>query len=180
MSQSMNLGKLIDLDMFIGPMSLTTQELERFAAVLTTAPERWAHLVRHAGDERIYDRIWDDPDVNAWLICWSEDQDTGYHDHDESAAAVAVVAGRVREERLTLGARQRSREVVAGEMFTVPPVAIHRVLHAGTGPAVTIHAYSPPLIRTGAYQIAPDGELQRESLPSEAELAARPAAAVVA
>jgi mannose-6-phosphate isomerase-like protein (cupin superfamily) len=160
-------------------MSLTSQELERFAAALATAPERWAHLVRHAGDERVYDQIWDDPDVNAWVICWSEDQDTGYHDHDESAAAVAVVAGRVREERLTLGARPRSREVEAGETFTVPPVAIHRVLHAGTAPAVTIHAYSPPLTRTGAYRISPNGELQRESLPSEAKLAA-PAVAAAA
>lgn len=161
-------------------MSLTTQELERFTVALATTPERWAHLVRHAGDERVYDRIWDDPDVNAWLICWSEDQDTGYHDHDESAAAIAVLAGRVREERLTLGARPRSREAAAGETFTVPPVAIHRVLHAGTAPAVTIHAYSPPLMRTGAYWIAPDGVLQRESLPSETELAARPAGAVAA
>lgn len=161
-------------------MGLTSQELERFAAALATAPERWAHLVRHTGDERMYDQIWDDPDVNAWVICWSEDQDTGYHDHDESAAAVAVVAGQVREERLTLGARPRSREVAAGATFTVPPVAIHRVLHAGTAPAVTIHAYSPPLTRTGAYRISPDGELQRESLPSEAKLAAAPAVAAAA
>ena len=33
---------------------------------------------------RVYEQIWDDEHVNAWLICWSEDQDTGFHDHDES------------------------------------------------------------------------------------------------
>ena len=60
-------------------------------------------------------------------------------------------------------------------MFTVPPVAIHRVLHAGDGPAVTIHAYSPPLTRTGSYHVGPDGELQRESQPFEEELRAEPA-----
>ena len=48
------------------------------------APERWRHLVRHADDARVYEQIWDDEDVNAWVICWSEDQDTGFHDHDES------------------------------------------------------------------------------------------------
>jgi mannose-6-phosphate isomerase-like protein (cupin superfamily) len=159
-------------------MSLTIEELERFATALAGAPERWAHLVRHPGQERVYERIWDDPDVNAWVICWSQDQDTGYHDHDESAAAVAVVSGRVREDRLALRAPPRSREVEAGLAFVVPAVAIHRVLHAGSAPAVTIHAYSPPLTRTGVYRISPDGELQRESLPSEIELAAEPAVAV--
>jgi hypothetical protein len=52
----------------------------------------------------------------------------------------------------------------------VEPSAIHRVLHAGTGPAVTVHAYSPPLRRMGAYHIGPDGQLQRESQSFEEEL----------
>jgi len=157
-------------------VSLTIDELERFAAGLAASPERWRHLVRHADDARVYEQIWDDDDVNAWVICWSEDQDTGFHDHDESAAGIAVVSGRVREDRLTLGGRPRSREIGAGDIFTVPPVAIHRVLHAGDGPAVTIHAYSPPLRRTGAYRVSDAGELERESQPFEAEL--RPHAAL--
>jgi quercetin dioxygenase-like cupin family protein len=158
-------------------MSLTTEQLERFAAGLAASPERWSHLVRHADDMRVYEQIWDDEEVNAWVICWSEDQDTGFHDHDHSAAAITVVAGRVREDRLTLGAKPRSREQGAGATFTVPPVAIHRVLHAGHGPAVTIHAYSPPLRRTGAYRVGANGELEREALDYGAELRAEPALA---
>ena len=50
-------------------------------------------------------------DVNAWLICWSEDHDTGFHDHDASAAAITVMAGHVREDRLRFGA-QRTRDRV--------------------------------------------------------------------
>jgi quercetin dioxygenase-like cupin family protein len=158
-------------------MSLPPDQLERFAAGLAATPERWRHLVRHADDLRVYEQIWDDEDVNAWLICWSEDQDTGFHDHDESGAAITVVSGMVREDRLTIGGAPRSRELGAGETFTVPPVAIHRVLHAGDGPAVTIHAYSPPLTRMGAYRIGPDGELERESQPFEVELRGEPALA---
>jgi mannose-6-phosphate isomerase-like protein (cupin superfamily) len=156
-------------------VSLTLTELERFAAGLAASPERWRHLVRHADDARVYEQIWDDDDVNAWVICWSEDQDTGFHDHDDSAAGIAVVSGSVREERLTIGSSPRARELGPGSTFTVPPVAIHRVLHAGDQPAVTIHAYSPPLARTGAYRIGADGELERESLPYETELRAEPA-----
>jgi mannose-6-phosphate isomerase-like protein (cupin superfamily) len=151
-------------------VSLTPEELHRFVTLLAAWPEFWRKHVRHSDDVRVYEQIWDDEDVNAWVICWSEDQDTGFHDHDESAAAIAVISGAVREERLRLGSEPTGREIGPGEVFTLPPVAIHRVLHAGEGPAVTIHAYSPPLRRTGAYRTAEDGTLERESLPFEVEL----------
>jgi mannose-6-phosphate isomerase-like protein (cupin superfamily) len=155
-------------------MSLSLDELRRFAAGLADSPERWRHLIRHNSDLRVYEQIWDDEDVNAWVICWSEDQDTGFHDHDESAAGIAVVSGHVREDRLTLTGSPVSREIGPGTTFTLPPVAIHRVLHAGTGPAVTIHAYSPPLRRTGAYRVGADGALERESQAFEVELRGEP------
>jgi mannose-6-phosphate isomerase-like protein (cupin superfamily) len=153
-------------------MSLTAAALERFVAHLVATPELWQHAVRHANDVRVYEQIWDDEDVNAWVICWSEDQDTGFHDHDDSSAAIAVIEGQVREDRLRLGDLPRSRTFGPGQVFTVPAVAIHRVLHAGDVPAVTLHAYSPPLARTGAYRIGPDGELERELLSNEEELRA--------
>jgi mannose-6-phosphate isomerase-like protein (cupin superfamily) len=155
-------------------MSLSARELEQFVAELAATPARWRPFVRHADDARVYEQIWDAPDVNAWLICWTHDQDTGFHDHHHSAAAIAVIAGAVREERLRLGDPPRARTISAGKTFTVPPVAIHRVLHAGAEPAVTLHAYSPPLLYTGAYRIDEHGELQRELLSTEDEL--RPAA----
>jgi mannose-6-phosphate isomerase-like protein (cupin superfamily) len=153
-------------------MSLTTAALERFVARLAAVPELWQHAVRHASDVRVYEQIWNDEDVNAWVICWSEDQDTGFHDHDDSSAAIAVIDGRVREDRLRLGDAPRTRTFGPGQVFTVPAVAIHRVLHAGDSPAVTLHAYSPPLARTGAYRIGADGELERELLSNQEELRA--------
>lgn len=153
-------------------MSLTTEQLERFAADLAAMPDRWQHLVRHADDARVYELIWDDEDVNAWVICWTEDQDTGFHDHEESAAGIAVISGFVREERLRLGFSPVGRELGPSSTFSVPSAAIHRVLHAGDGPSVTIHAYSPPLTRTGAYRVGPEGELQRVSMSVEEELRA--------
>ncbi len=151
-------------------MSLTTPELEAFVAELAATPELWRHHVRHSSDARVYEEIWDDEHVNAWLICWSEDNDTGFHDHDESAAAIVVIEGQVREERLRLATGPDARVIGAGASFCVAPTAIHRVLHAGIGPAVTIHAYSPPLRRTGAYRIGPRGELERAAQSFEQEL----------
>jgi mannose-6-phosphate isomerase-like protein (cupin superfamily) len=151
-------------------MSLSPAELEGFAAELAAKPERWHHLVQRANGLRAYELIFSDAEVNAWAICWLLDSDTGWHDHDESAGAVAVMSGRVREERLVLGAEPRVRRIGPGETFIVPSTAIHRVLHDGGGPALTIHAYSPPLTRMGAYRVGAGGELERESLPSEVEL----------
>jgi hypothetical protein len=44
---------------------------------------------------------------------------------------------------------------------------------AGGGPAISIHAYSPPLWRMGSYAIEPDGTLRRASISYAEEL--RPA-----
>jgi mannose-6-phosphate isomerase-like protein (cupin superfamily) len=157
-------------------VSLSHPELERFAAQLAATPARWHHLIRGASSMRVYGLICSDEDVNAWVIRWQEDSDTGWHDHDESSGGIAVISGRVREERLIMGGEPRVRRLGPGQTFTVPSTAIHRVLHDGGGPAVTIHAYSPPLTRMGAYRVGPGGELERESLPSEIELAPQVAA----
>ncbi|HEY2161587.1 MAG TPA: cysteine dioxygenase family protein [Solirubrobacteraceae bacterium] len=158
-------------------MSIPIEELERFVEDLAGTPELWQHVVRHSTEERVYEQIWDDEHVNAWLICWSEDQDTGFHDHDRSEAAITVLDGHIKEERLRVGGAPDTRVAGPGSTLTLPSVAIHRVLHAGERPAVTIHAYSPPLERTGAYRIGPGGELERASVSCEEELQAEHALA---
>lgn len=151
-------------------MTLSRSELEAFAQATAGTRAKWEELVRHSPDARIFEQVWDDAEVNAWLICWTEQQDTGWHDHDNSAAAICVLEGQIREERLRMAAAPASRVLRAGATFYVPASAIHRVLHAGSGPAVTLHAYSPPLTRTGAYRLRADGELQRVSQSYEDEL----------
>jgi predicted metal-dependent enzyme (double-stranded beta helix superfamily) len=95
---------------------------------------------------------------------------SGFHDHDVSAGAVAVVAGRVREERLAIGPTARDRTFAAGDTFHFSPADIHRVLHAGSDPAITLHAYSPPLARMGAYTVGDDGVLARQPVSAAHEL----------
>ncbi len=151
-------------------MSLSRDALQALAEATAAEPERWAPLIHHDATQRTYALLHEDADASVWLLCWSEDQDTGFHDHDISAAAITVVSGQVREDRMRLGGDALSRLVHAGETVTVPPSAIHRVLHAGVGPAVTIHAYSPPLQRTGAYELGPGGELLRVAQDGHEEL----------
>jgi predicted metal-dependent enzyme (double-stranded beta helix superfamily) len=149
---------------------LSGPELQSFVAELADRPELWIHLVKHDASQRLYEELLSDDHLTAWLICWMNDHDTGFHDHDRSAGAVAIVGGRVREERLAIGGPPRNRAFAAGESFHFSPADIHRVRHAGADPAVTLHVYSPPLQRMGAYVIAADGVLARHSVSSSVEL----------
>ena len=143
-----------------------TALVDRFAA----RPEAWWHLVSHRTDARTYEQLHRDDHVAVWLICWMNDHDTGFHDHDLSAGALSVVRGAIREERLVLGGPPASRLVSAGQSLTFAASDIHRVSHAGSEPAVTLHAYSPPLWRMGAYEVSPDGTLRRHSMSYAEEL----------
>jgi predicted metal-dependent enzyme (double-stranded beta helix superfamily) len=149
---------------------LTALELSMFVAELAGRPELWIHLVRHDSSRRVYEELFSDAFITAWLICWSEDHDTGYHDHDISCGAVSVVGGRVREERLRIDGPPRDRAFAAGDSFHFSAADIHRVRHTGADPAVTLHVYSPPLARMGAYVIGTDGVLARHPVSSGEEL----------
>lgn len=155
--------------------ALSTTELRDLARSFRSDRALWEPLVHHTPGQRHYELLRHDETIMAWVISWMDDHDTGFHDHDVSAGAVAVARGRIREERLHLGAPPSSNTYVAGDVFDFEASDIHRVAHAGGGPAVTIHVYSPPLWRMGAYVIEPSGVLRRESLSYAEEL--RPLAA---
>lgn len=149
---------------------LSAAELERFVGELADRPELWIELIDHDPSRRTYHMLLSDDHVTGWLICWSDEHDTGFHDHDVSSGAVAVVSGAVREERLALDGRPRDRTFTAPGTFSFSAADIHRVRHAGADPAVTLHVYSPPLLRMGAYVVGDDGVLARHSLSYEQEL----------
>jgi predicted metal-dependent enzyme (double-stranded beta helix superfamily) len=149
---------------------LSREQLKEFACAVAERPELWIDLVHHGGSERHYEELVFDEHLTVWLICWTHDNDTGFHDHDLSAGAVAVVGGQVREERLSLDGETRERVFTAGEAFSFASSDIHRVLHHGADPAVTLHVYSPPLRRMGAYYLDEDGLLARRAMSPEEEL----------
>jgi predicted metal-dependent enzyme (double-stranded beta helix superfamily) len=156
---------------------LSAQELQAFAIELAGRPELWIERVKHDATQRLYEELLCDEHVSAWLICWMDDHDTGFHDHDASAGAVAVLSGAVREERLAIEGPPLERTVGVGSSFHFSCADIHRVRHAGCDPAVTLHVYSPPLLRMGAYEIGPGGVLARRAISYTEELRPlRPAA----
>jgi hypothetical protein len=149
---------------------LSGAELQEFVSELADRPELWIELVKHDRTQRVYQELFSDDHLTAWLICWMDEHDTGFHDHDVSCGAVAVVSGAVREERLAIDGPPRAGVFRAGASFHFSASDIHRVSHAGSDPAVTLHVYSPPLLRMGAYKIGEDGVLARHPMSYEQEL----------
>lgn len=152
----------------IAERDLTPQELCDTAAWLGGKP--WHDLLLDLDAGRSYRELYRGERLSTWLIHWGAEADTGFHDHDLSAGAVHVIRGRVREERLRLGGPPVAREYGAGETFGIGAAEIHRVTHVGDAPALTVHAYSPPLVRMGAYVVEPSGALTRHSISYESEL----------
>ena len=149
---------------------LDRHELRELVTEIAADDASWRHLVRHDPNRRTYEQITRDDRVGIWVICWMDDHDTGFHDHDISSGAVAVVQGEIREDRLTLGGAPISRVHGPGSAFDFAASDIHRMSHAGGGPAVSIHVYSPPLWRMGAYAVDPDGVVHRSSISYAEEL----------
>ena len=157
--------------------NLDATELEALVNELALQPERWRELVSFSDQERHFVSLYRDDHVDVWLLCWTPVNDTGWHDHDISSGAVRVVDGALMESSPRIGGEAVSRMVPAGQSFSFGPDHIHRL--AGHGErSVSLHAYSPPLWRLGAYAIDGDGVMRRMSISYADEL--RPLEAPVA
>ncbi len=148
---------------------LTHTELEALAAGIAHQPEAWAHHVAFDAGDRVYVSLRRDAHVDVWLLCWTPENDTGWHDHDVSSGAVAVVAGELVENNLTLEHGARETGVPAGRVFSFGPDHIHRLNGAVHG-SISVHAYSPPPWRMGQYAVNDAGVLRRVSLSYADEL----------
>lgn len=110
--------------------------------------------------ERWWTRLHSGADVDVWLLSWLPGSTTELHDHGGSTAAFAVVRGTLQEIRLDRTGHRIRKQRRTGALTVVPPRVIHDVSGAGTGPAVSIHAYSPPLTRMNFYAVDPAGRPQ--------------------
>lgn len=153
-----------------GPEGLSTGALRDLASTLGVRERLWRPLVHVDPQQRTFTELASGPTFSAWLIVWMEGHDTGWHDHDGCAGAVAVLQGVVSEARLRVGPGPEPVRQSAGTVFSFDGDAIHRIRHAEGEPAITLHVYSPPLRRTGAYTIDQTGGLHRLALAEGEEL----------
>lgn len=120
------------------------------------------HPVEIDPTRRWYRRLHGDGYLDIWLIGWATEQATELHDHAGSLGALTVVSGALVEQRWSpLAGRLRSRSLGAGRSALFAPGHVHDVTNRAAAPAVSVHAYSPPLTAMSYYAVDPPGRLRR-------------------
>jgi len=120
--------------------------------------QSWRSIVRFSAERRWYRRLVLADDHEIWLLSWLPGQHTGFHDHGEARGAFAVAQGELRETLAQPGRnRVRNRCASAGSVTTFGARHLHDVSNTATVPAISVHAYSPPLTAMRRYEMTAAG-----------------------
>jgi rhodanese-related sulfurtransferase/mannose-6-phosphate isomerase-like protein (cupin superfamily) len=129
-------------------VSRTRGELANIVAMFAVS-DGWIERVRLRADRRWYERLYHGPDYDVWVISWLPGQSTGFHDHGASSGAFVVASGVLEEHRPD----GRVQVVRAGKPRAFGPDYAHDVRNISLAPAISIHAYSPPLTEMNEYEL---------------------------
>ncbi|MBB6171908.1 putative RmlC-like cupin family protein [Nocardiopsis mwathae] len=141
------------------PTPLTLDRLVELTAATAAEVRAGLHEIRFDAENRWSVRLSGDAYADVWLITWTRDQSTALHDHAGSLGALTVVSGTLTEHYWSSGLRDRS---IAGGCGAVFPLGhVHDVVNRSAEPAVSVHAYSPPLTAMSYYRL--DGDRLRRT-----------------
>jgi rhodanese-related sulfurtransferase/mannose-6-phosphate isomerase-like protein (cupin superfamily) len=135
-----------------GAFSRTPEELANIVSLFASS-EGWINRVRLRSERRWYELLYQGSDHDIWVISWLPGQSTGFHDHGASSGAFIVVTGTLEEHR----PGEQTRVIPPGQSRSFGPDYTHDVRNASLAPAISIHAYSPPLNEMNEYEL--DGGL---------------------
>jgi Cysteine dioxygenase type I len=135
--------------------------LGQVVGAIAASPVQWRPLVRFTVGRRWYyrlDQADPDPGYEVWLLSWLPGQQTGFHDHGDAVGAFAVAGGELRESTAQVGRGEiSSRALSAGSVRSFGANYLHDVSNASVRPAVSVHAYSPPLSLMRRYEMTGSG-----------------------
>ena len=137
------------------------EALEELVRRIAERPDLWRPLIVIDRDRRRYELLYEDRWVDIWVLCWMSGQRTGFHDHDRSGVGLCCAQGALDEGMLVLDDRATPIRLEPGVSRNGSGGYIHSVAHVEGEPAVSIHAYSPPLMVVGQYSQDPSGRLVR-------------------
>jgi hypothetical protein len=149
---------------------LSAAELEGVATAIRDRPELWEPLLVVDAHRRRYRLLYEDERTDIWVLCWMPGQSTGFHDHDISDVGIAIARGKIIERQLRLPTGATALELQPGDTRQGPAGYIHSVAHSEGAPAVSIHCYSPPLMKVGQYRVDAEGVLRRDAEHGRREL----------
>jgi rhodanese-related sulfurtransferase len=142
----------------------TPEELANIVSLFASS-DGWMDRVRLRTEHRWYERLYQGPDHDIWVISWLPGQSTGFHDHGESSGAFVVATGILEEHR----PGEQTIVIPPGKPRAFGPDYAHDVRNVSLAPAVSIHAYSPPLNDMKEYELDGNQLVPRESASERAE-----------
>ena len=147
-----------------GAVSKIPEELVNIVSLFASS-NKWLERVRLRADHRWYERLYQGPDHDIWVISWMPGQSTGFHDHGESSGAFIVATGILEEHR----PGDQPLVISSGKSRAFGPNYAHDVRNVSLAPAVSIHAYSPPLTDMNEYELNGNLLVLRERASEQAE-----------
>lgn len=160
-----------------GPTPASLADLLALTGTVAAEVAEGRHTAEFDPENRWSRRLHADDHLDVWLISWTTAQSAELHDHGGSLGALTVVRGALTEWRWTAGAGDDDLACPAEELAARGPGLRRRVIDAGRGvafglghvhdvanralePAVSVHAYSPPLSAMSYYAVS-GGVLRR-------------------
>lgn len=157
-----------------GESLLSPRELGVATSVVAARPDLWQDLVVPGQDPRWYALIHRSTVYDVWLLAWEPGHDTDWHDHGGSSGSFAVAQGRLTESyRRSRTGWVASRTLGVGKTAVFGPSHVHNVAHGGGATAVSVHAYSPPLVAMTYYVLTNYGLSAVETIPVDSPEDAR-------
>lgn len=144
------------------PGSLAPNELVALTKDFAKRVAQGMYRIGYNEQTRWHERIYRDESVDVWLISWLPSQGTQLHDHGGSSGAFTVVSGQLEEAVFIANGPKsgtlRDRVHPAGMSVGFDERYIHDVRNTSSAMAVSVHAYSSPLVQMNYYDVD-DGEL---------------------
>jgi rhodanese-related sulfurtransferase/mannose-6-phosphate isomerase-like protein (cupin superfamily) len=153
---------LIEAKGLSGAVPRTPEELRNIVSLFVSS-DGWMDKVRLRAEGRWYERLYHGPDYDIWVISWLPGQSTGFHDHGASSGAFVVATGVLEEHR----PGEPARVIHPGNARAFGPDYTHDVRNVSLAPAISIHAYSPPLSEMNAYELDGSRLVPRERAPGK-------------
>ncbi|MBT9585885.1 cysteine dioxygenase family protein, partial [bacterium] len=150
--------------------ALSTAQLAVLVHQIAATPSLWEPLSVHDATRRRYRLIYEDDRIDVWVLSWMPGQGTGFHDHDLSGVALTCAQGMVVERQMQLPSGATRIEMEVGLIREGGPGYIHSVAYGRGDPAISIHAYSPPLVRVGQFSVDEEGIMYRRITHGRQEL----------
>ncbi|UVS80703.1 cysteine dioxygenase family protein [Actinokineospora sp. UTMC 2448] len=125
-----------------------------------------AEIARYDPRSRWWTRLALTEGVELWLLSWLPGQATPPHDHGGAAGSFTVVRGALTERYRYPDSGEHRGLRRAGETVAFGAGRAHVVANTSVEPALSVHAYSPPLVPTREYPSLAEIPARRVALPA--------------